>query len=194
MYGHLISFFENFIPLNKEDVELITSFCTVRHLSKNEFLLTEGKTCTFVAFINKGLFRSFYTVDGQEYSKQFFFENNFCTDYGSFLTQTKSTTYLQAIEDSTVLILKKEDIDTCYKEIPNFVYFGKTLAEQLYIKVTDIKASFILNTPEQRYLNLIKERPKVMQRVPQYMIASYLGITPEALSRVRKRLSKSNQK
>ena len=78
-----------------------------------------------------------------------------------------------------------------YKTIPNFMQFGKLLAESLYIKVSDITASFILNTPEERYTNLINDRPKVIQSIPQYMIASYLGITPEALSRIRRRLGKT---
>ena len=80
-----------------------------------------------------------------------------------------------------------------YKTIPNFMQFGKLLAENLYIKVTDIKASFILNSPEERYANMLITRPEGIQRVPQYMIASYLGITPEALSRIRRRLGKTHK-
>jgi len=188
MHTQVISFFKNFIDLDEKACQEIKNRTTIKHLSKNEFLLTEGKTCSFVAFINTGAFRAFYSVNGQEYSKQFFFENNFCTDYASYLTQKKSFTYLQAIEESTVLIFHKKDVDYFYETVPNFMAFGKALAENLYIKVCDIKASFILNTPKQRYENLVKERPKVIQRVPQYMIASYLGITPEALSRVRNRI------
>ncbi len=75
-----------------------------------------------------------------------------------------------------------------YKAIPNFVYFGKLLVENMYIKACNITASFILNTPEEPYTNLIKDRPKVIQSIPQQMILSYLGITPEALSRIWKRL------
>jgi len=194
MHDQVISFFKNFIDLDEKACQAIRERTKLKHISKNEFLLTEGKTCSFVAFINKGAFRAFYSVNGQEYSKQFFFENNFCTDYSSYLTQHKSFTYLQAIEESTVIIFHKNDVDYFYKTIPDFVFFGKTLAENLYIKVCDIKASFILNTPKERYENLIKERPEVIQRVPQYMIASYLGITPEALSRVRNRIGLQKKK
>ncbi|WP_034059690.1 Crp/Fnr family transcriptional regulator [Lacinutrix jangbogonensis] len=191
MREQVISFFKQFIDLEEKDIILIKELTTVKHFSKNEFILIQGKVCDFVAFINKGAFRGFYSVDGQEYSKQFFLEGEFCTDYASFLTEKKSFTYLQATEDSTVVVLKKKDVDVMYKAIPNFVQFGKLLAESLYIKVCDIKASFILNSPEERYINLIKDRPKVMQSMPQYMIASYLGITPEALSRIRRRLGKT---
>ncbi|WP_235010967.1 MULTISPECIES: hypothetical protein [Aquimarina] len=93
-------------------------------------------------------------------------------------------THLQAIEDSTVNVLEKKDVDHMYKTIPNFVEFGKLLAKSLYIKVCDIKASFILNTSEERYSNLVKDWPQVIQRVPQYMLTSYLGVTPEALSMI----------
>ena len=191
MREHVISFFKQFIDLEEKDILLIEELTTVKHFSKNEFILIQGKVCDFVAFINKGAFRGFYSVDGQEYSKQFFLEGEFCTDYASFLTEKKSLTYLQATEDSTVIVFEKKDVDLMYKAIPNFVQFGKLLAESLYIKVCDIKASFILNSPEERYINLIKDRPKLMQSMPQYMIASYLGITPEALSRIRRRLGKT---
>jgi CRP/FNR family transcriptional regulator, anaerobic regulatory protein len=189
MYKQVIGFFEQFISIDEESSNFIKANTIIKKIAKNDFLLTKGKVCDFVAFINEGAFRSFYSVDGQEYSKQFFFEENFCTDYGSFLTQKKSLSYLQAIEDSTVIIFDKKMVDEAYKVIPNFTSFGKTLAEGLYITVCDIKASFILNTPKERYENLVKDRPKVIQRVPQYMIASYLGVTPEALSRIRKRIS-----
>jgi len=191
MREQVISFFGKFIDLEEKDILLIEEQSTVKHFSKNEFILIQGKVCDFVAFINKGAFRAFYSVDGQEYSKQFFMEGGFCTDYASFLTGKKSLTYLQATEDSTVIFFEKKNVEAMYKAIPNFVHFGKSLAENLYIAVTDIKASFILSSPEERYANMLIARPEVIQRVPQYMIASYLGITPEALSRIRKRLGKT---
>jgi CRP-like cAMP-binding protein len=191
MHQQVISFFKQFIDLQKKDILLIEELTTVKYFSKNEFILIQGTVCNFVAFINKGAFRGFYSVDGQEYSKQFFLEGGFCTDYSSFLTEKKSLTFLQATEDSTVIFFEKKAVDVMYKVIPNFVQFGKLLAESLYIKVCDINASFILNSPEERYSNLITERPEVIQRVPQYMIASYLGVTPEALSRIRRRIGKA---
>ena len=109
MHNQVISFFKKFIDLDEKTCEAIRERSKIKHFSKNEFLLTEGKTCSFVAFINKGAFRAFYSVNGQEYSKQFFFEGNFCTDYSSYLTQKKSFTYLQAIEESTVIIFQKKD-------------------------------------------------------------------------------------
>ena len=193
MREQVISFLKQFIDLEEKDILLIEELTTVKHFSKNEFILIQGKVCDFVAFINKGAFRDFYSIDGQEYSKQFFLEGGFCRDYASFLTGKKSLTYLQATEDSTVVIFEKKDVDVMYKTIPNFVHFGKLLAENLYITVTDIKASFILNSPEERYANMLINRPEVIQRVPQYMIASYLGITPEALSRIRRRLGKTHK-
>lgn len=193
MREQVISYFKQFIELEEKDIHLINELSTIKHCSKNQFILTQGKVCDFVAFINKGAFRIFYSVDGQEYSKEFLFENNFCTDYTSFLTGEKTVTYIQAIEESTLVVFEKKDIDIMYEAIPNFVHFGKLLAEYLFVAVNDIKASFILNTPEERYANMLFARPKVMQRVPQYMIASYLGITPEALSRIRKRLGKKQK-
>ncbi|WP_027078063.1 Crp/Fnr family transcriptional regulator, partial [Maribacter antarcticus] len=148
MREQVILFFKQFIDLEEKDILLIEELTTVQHFSKNEFILIQGKVCDFVAFINKGAFRVFYSVDGQEYTKQFLLEGGFCTDYASFLTEKKSLIYLQATEDSTVIVFEKKDVDVMYKAIPNFVHFGKLLAESLYIKVCDINASFILNTPK----------------------------------------------
>jgi CRP-like cAMP-binding protein len=193
MYEQVTFFFKQFIDITQKEIVLIKELSTIKHFSKNEFILTQGKVCDFVAFVNKGAFRIFYSVDGQEFSKEFVFENNFCTDYTSFLTGKKTVTYIQALEESTVVFFKKEVVNTMYDAIPNFVHFGKLLAENLFVAVNDIKASFILNTPEERYTNMLIARPEVMQRVPQYMIASYLGITPEALSRIRRRLGKTKR-
>ena len=115
MHKQVISFFNQFINLEEKDILHIEELTIVKHFLKNEFILIQGKVCDFVAFINKGAFRGFYSVDGQEYSKQFFLEDGFCTDYASFLTEKKSLTYLQATEDSTVIILKKKRLTLCTK-------------------------------------------------------------------------------
>ena len=189
MYDQLISFFRNFIPLDDKNTRIIRDMGVVKHIKKNDFVLTKDSICNYVIFTNSGCFRSFYVIDGQEYSKQFFMENQFCSDYASFLTQRKSNIYIQALEDSQVIYLYKDKIDYLYETIPNFLKFGKLIAESLFIKVCDIKESFIIHSPEERYKIIVETRPEILQRIPQYMIASYLGITPETLSRIRKRIA-----
>jgi CRP-like cAMP-binding protein len=103
--GYLI--FKQFINITQKEILLIKELSTIKDFSKNEFILIQGNVCDFVAFVNKGAFRIFYSVDGQEFSKEFIFENNFCTDYTSFLTGKKTVTYIQAIEESTVIFFKK---------------------------------------------------------------------------------------
>ncbi len=104
----------------------------------------------------------------------------------------KSSAWIQALEDATVFLIKSTDLFNLYQQSINFQKLGRKVAEYLFLIVSTKYESFLLETAEERYLDLIKNRPKVIQNIPQYMIASYLGITPEGLSRIRKRLYKPN--
>jgi CRP/FNR family transcriptional regulator, anaerobic regulatory protein len=185
--------FERFVPLSDDEWNMVKPRLTFRHLKKKEFLLREGERSNIAAFINNGLLRYYYMVRGEEHCRQFFFENGFATDYESFLTQKPSRLNIDAIEDSELTLIHHADMQEFYAEIPAFQKFGRLLAESLFIALSHRTASLLLETPKERYLHLMKERPKVMQRVPQYMVASYLGITPEALSRIRRRLAKATR-
>ncbi len=131
----------------------------------------------------------YYDVEGVEYVRQFHFERSFCSEYQSFLTEKPALMSLQALEDSELLLISHTDLHALFRLNKEFERIGRIVAEQSFIFVSQRFASMLLEDPETRYQNLVRERPKVVQRVPQYMIASYLGITPEALSRIRKRLA-----
>lgn len=172
--------------------DALDQFCsklTKQNLAKKDYFVRQGETCRHIAFINKGLLRLFYDVEGEEHIRQFHFENSFCSEYQSFLTQKPAQMSLQALEDTTLLIISHHDMYHLFAQSKDFERLGRILAEQSFIFVSQRFASMLLESPETRYQRLVQERPKVMQRVPQYMIASYLGITPQALSRIRKRLS-----
>jgi len=188
MYNAICKFLNQFVDFTDEQLNEFKKSLEVKHLKKGEILLNEGQVCDYVVFINKGAFRLYSLRDGQEYNTEFFFENVFFGDYVSFLTDEKAKESIQAIEASTILILKRKDLYHFYKTINNFVNFGRLIAEHLFIEMASKNDDLLLITYEERYKKLVKERPEVIQRVPQYMIASYLGITPEALSRIRKRL------
>lgn len=162
---------------------------------RHELLLREGEVCKHVFFIVSGMTRYFYTNEsGAEQTGQFFFETSWYTDYDSFLTGKPSDQSLQALEKSELLLLPKSLLYRLYDENPKFERFGRLMAEQAFLGVRQRNNSLLLESPEVRYLNLIQQRPKVLDRVPLHYIASYLGIKPESLSRIRKRLFENRLK
>jgi CRP/FNR family transcriptional regulator, anaerobic regulatory protein len=185
---HIQEFIRRF-GMDAETMELFCSKFTPKHLPKKEFLVRQGETCRHIAFINEGLLRLYYDVEGVEHVRQFHFERSFCGEYQSFLTEKPAQMSLQALEDSELLLISHADLHALFRLSKEFERIGRILAEQSFIFVSQRFASMLLESPEERYQILVRERPKVVQRVPQYMIASYLGITPEALSRIRKRLA-----
>jgi CRP-like cAMP-binding protein len=163
---------------------------TIRHLRKGDFISKAGEVVKNVSFIKEGLGRFYYNVDGKESISGFFVTGDYVSDYASFITQTPSHLYVEVMSDSTIIDLSYENMQIAYKRFPEFQKFGRLIAEYLYIMVSDRTATLLLKSPEQRYLDFMKNSAYLVQLVPQYMIASYLGVTPEALSRIRKRIAK----
>ena len=119
----------------------------------------------------------------------FFFDNDFISSYTSFLTNEKSKAYIQALENTSITLIHKDKLSQLYQKNSKFQQLGRMFTEHLFMLVSEKYEDLLLKSPEERYLNLIENRSNVIQNIPQYMIASYLGITPEALSRIRKRLT-----
>jgi CRP-like cAMP-binding protein len=161
-----------------------------KHYKKGDFFIQEGDICKYVGFIDKGFFNIFYRTKGVEHIRGFFFPNELISNYPSFLLMNESKFNIKALEDSSVTLIHRDDLVELYKKIPKVEEFSRTVVESLYIEVSDKYESFFLKTAEERYLEFINSKPKFSEKIPQYMIASYLGITPEALSRVKKRVSK----
>jgi CRP-like cAMP-binding protein len=157
-------------------------------LKKKQVLLAEGEVCRHVFFVNRGCLRYFYAVDGEERIGQFFTENDWLTEYESFLTQRPATQTFEALEPVDLWALSYQNLQNLYSAIPKMERFGRLIAEQNFIGVKRRYSPLLNESPEERYLHLIKTRPGLLQRVPQHYLASFLGIKPESLSRIRKRL------
>ena len=166
--------------------ELVPHFKRV-NIPKNQFLSEPGKVVQDVSFIESGLLRCYYLFDGRESNCYFAAENCYLADYTSFLTQSPSVMYIEAMEDVTVINLDYHALQNLYKKDIIFQEFGRKIAEWLYIKLSNRVSDLLLLNPEERYYQFIKSDPELAQRIPQYMLASYLGITPESLSRIRRR-------
>lgn len=178
------------ITFNEEAGEAFLKMLHHRKLKRKDHILTEGRLCNFVLFIVSGCIRYYYVIEGEERTGQFFFENGWLSDYQSFITGAPTQLNIQALEDCEIYLFYKEDLLKLYDEWPVFERFGRLIAEQVVMGMMKKNESLTNLSYEERYLNLIKERPKVVSRVPLKYIASYLNMKPESLSRIRSRLSK----
>jgi CRP/FNR family transcriptional regulator, anaerobic regulatory protein len=160
----------------------------VKRYRKNDYLIREGQVSREIGFVSEGLFRMFYLMDGKEVNMHFFFENAFVVPYQSFLTQQPTRNYIQALEDAEVISFSFDDLQKAYHDSHEWERFGRVVAENSFIHTTERVESFLFLSGEQRYLELMNHQPEILDRVPLYHIASYLGIERESLSRIRRKI------
>jgi CRP-like cAMP-binding protein len=174
-----------------KEVELLalSEYVETRQYKKGEILLKEGDHCNYIGFLNNGCFNFYYMKDGVELIRGFFFPNDFVSNYPCFLLKDKSRFEIKALVDSSVTLIHRDNLLLLTKEFPKFQELERIIAESLLIYFSDKFESFFSRNAEERYLDFIKDEYEQKKRIPQYMIASYLGITPEGLSRIKKRTS-----
>lgn len=190
MFTQLFKSIQEKVALTNEELELCKTFFIPKKIRKKQLLLQEGDLCTYNAFIEKGILRSF-TVDekGSEHIVQFGLEGWWISDMASFLSGAKSTYTIEALEDSEVLLLTTASLEFLMNKVPKFERYQRILLQNAYIALQARIASSLTETAEEKYTKLINAHPGIVQRVPQHMIASYLGLTPETLSRIRKHIA-----
>ncbi len=192
---NISSYLINILKVPDSAVNNCTTFYHLSHLKKGEMLLREGEVCHEVFFVEKGLLRM-YSIDagGKEHIVQFAPESWLISDRSSIFFNEKSNYFIDAIEDSEVWALKPDFFAQMHSSFPGTVENNDILLQK-HIRTLQDRINSLLSDPaEERYLKFIKRYPDLMQRVPQWMVASYLGITPESLSRVRKELARKNFK
>jgi CRP-like cAMP-binding protein len=186
-------YFQNFnekVLLTGEEKELIKNYLTVKKIRKRQYLLQDGDVCKSVAFVEKGALRLYHiSEDGTEHIVQFALEGQFITDLYSFLTTEPSTYNIEAIEDSELVLITKSASDELRKLSSKYQEYIFQITSEAYIQLEKRLTSISSLTLEERYKDLTTNYPDIIQRLPQHMIASYMGLTPETLSRVRKRIS-----
>ena len=155
---------------------------------KGENYIVPGQQENYVSFVNKGGFRYFVVSEDREQICDFIFENEYISEYGSFIKRTPANVYIQALEDSEVIKFHHDHVQEFYEKYPALQKFGRLIAEKFLLDIIDRSNALLFTSPEERYNELAVSNPQLLQRVPQYMIASFIGVTPEALSRIRKRM------
>lgn len=188
-FSSIRNFVSRFLNFTEEEWMMMQNVLTRRFIKKGEYLLREGEICNHVTFINKGFVRIYNIIQDEDLTINFAFDGNFTTDFASLIPRKPSTDYIVAMEDLEILQLEYTDMQALYESAMVWQKFGRLITEYVLLFVVERNKALLFKSPEERYLKLMKERPKVMANVPLKYIASYLGITPEALSRIRKRLS-----
>lgn len=178
-------------PIEPEAIEAMLDVLSPREVKKGEIIWNPGEICRHILFINTGAIRYFYNKDNKEINGQFFFENEFFTHYYSFISREPMDFTTEALEDCSLLLMSRSGIYDLYDRFKSFERLGRLIAEQNFISLHTTRVDLHTKKPEELYLDLLKNRPMVLQRVPLYMIASYMGITPEHLSRIRKKVLSS---
>jgi CRP-like cAMP-binding protein len=187
MHDILFDFLENYLPLNDEEKNAIRSLNLFRSVKKGTLLLKEGQLSDESFFVLKGCIRTYYILDGEERTTAFYTEMDALTPPCA-VSNTPSEYFISCVEDSIVLVSTSDMVEETNSKFPKFETLCRILSEELLVKQQIDFDKFKTSSPEQRYLNLVESRPDLIQRVPQHQLASYLGIKPQSLSRLRARI------
>ena len=180
-----------FAGLTAEDFKISTDFWHARAYEKGDYFNQHKNICTYLGFINTGTFRSYVIDDKTAEEKNVFLysQNQFVVPFKSFINQTPCDYHTQAMTNASILYININDLLFLYKESHKWERFGRLMAQMAFHVTIERMESFIFKTPEERYLDLIKNHPDIFNSIPLYHISSYLGIQGPSLSRIRKRIS-----
>ena len=182
------AFLSQHITLGPEDWEIISSKLHERIAKKGEILTNHGQVENTLYFVIDGIVRLFYEADTKDITLNFAFPNSFISCYSSFLTSKETDFILQALTDCKLAYLTKNDLEYLYLNTTCGQELGRILAEKLFLYLSERENAFLLKSPTQRYLDLFDEQAQLIQEIPQKYLASYIGITPQALSRIRAKI------
>ena len=188
----LLECFKKYLPLNGAETKLLSERVTQRQIKRRQMILQEGFVCKHYTFVAQGCFKM-YGVDekGNEHNLSFAAENDWIADLGSFYSEKPSKLFIEAIEPSTILQIEKPDLLYMFINVPKFDRNFRVIVEEKFIELQNRLLQSFSSNAHQRYLDFLEQYRELALRLPNTQIASYLGITPEFLSRIRgEKLSK----
>jgi len=189
MHTQLLNIFNSIAKLTKEEEEAIVTAFKPYPLAKGEYFLREGEVNKYVGFINKGLVRYWVYKNDEEATFEFTKEGEFIADYQSFTNGTPTVQNIQAIEDCELMVINYKDVQHIFNSTPNGNLLGRIIVEHRFDVMVNQLLSIYMHDHVERYRRFLDQYTDLAQRIPQYLIASYVGVQPQSLSRIRKRLS-----
>lgn len=188
LYQNLKTFTSRFANLSQEESEVLLAIFKPFPIKRLNHLFLEGEHISDIFFINEGVMRGYYIKEGKEYTTNFYFGPTIMTDVTSVRKKVPTLMNVQALKTTDCLVAKFSDLEELTDKYPIIDDIFFKFMEHLYLFGVMRQLSFIYDSPQERYIKLFSERPKVISEIPQHYIASYLGIKPESLSRIRKRI------
>jgi len=189
-YTNILKNIKRYVSLTEEDERKLTSIIRITKVKKRQFIDQPGYVCKYRNYVIKGAFRSYFIDnEGKEHTVQIAIEDWFVSDFYSYITQTPATLFVEALEDSTIFQMAYEDIEGLCKEIHGLSEYFRITTERAFAFSRKRALSNLSLTAEERYLEILERSPNIVNRVPQKVIASYLGMTPEFMSKIRKKLT-----
>lgn len=193
MNTDLKKFISRFVTLSDAELDEIANKFKNKAVRKNGFVLKEGDTCKDLVFVQKGCLRLYYVKDDIEVSVWFAFQHSSAIEIYSFISESPSEYFLQAIEDSEVLYLPKTELKKMYQQQPKMQEMMKNFWEAVLLDLINRFTALQKDSAEKRYLDLLKKQPDYLESIPQKYLASFLGVTPTSLSRIRKKIIKDHK-
>lgn len=185
---HLIEYLERFTPISLEAKRELNGIVKNKHINKGQILLNQGDVSKYLYFVKSGFLRGFYCQDGKEFTSWFAFENDMAASLYSLVSQKASFESIEALEDTVLYSIEYEQMQYIYNKYMEMNLIGRLLIEKYYIIVEERKNSFQYLSAKDRYEQIIAKQPQLLQRASLGMIASYLGISQETLSRIRNKI------
>ncbi|MFC7345124.1 Crp/Fnr family transcriptional regulator [Chryseobacterium zhengzhouense] len=190
MFDTLLSHIQNKVDISEEQKTELQSFFMLKKLRKKQYLLQEGDVCKYLSFVSKGLLKSYFLDEkGSEHINMFAFEGWWISDFNSFINQEKAVLNIDAIEETELLMITREDYENLMLKIPVMDRYFRILYQNSL--VTKDYRLIVSNsfTAKEKYTQFAQKNPDIIQRIPHNLIASYLGLAPETVSRIRKKIS-----
>lgn len=190
MFSEIVQLMRQAIKISDEEARIVEECIPIKTFEKGTLLLKEGQVSKNSYQILSGLVRKYYIIDGNKVTTNFYEEGASIASFTSLHKQIPAKHYFECIEDCKLAVLNKDKEKELIEKVPQYETLCRTAVEKDLGKQQDSLAAYLIYSPEQRYLNLLNDNPKLLNRVPLYYLASYIGVKPESLSRIRKRVLK----